>query len=243
MGQPILSSVDGQVTGRVIDSRKDKTHGAFVVDMGVDRVRQLCLGPLSLPDPAGIEKHGQRPPGFPRNLRAADVSIELPVEETGTQDLPAPGASAPIEKSEQWPKRWYRLVKNPKRAETGVRETERPPIIVDAGEPHEGPRGEKGRHVMTPLEGHMAGASKRRTMHWIQYGLGSRVRGGLLIHSQRHLEARSCVCPRQHVRMWSPRGAIPWSHPARSVQEHSCPCCPWPSSAWFRSAARPATRS
>src|SRR5208282_3874708 len=75
VGRPILRSVDSEVKGRVIEPRKYKTPGAFVVDTGGGRVRQLTLGPLSLPDPTGVEEHGQRPPGFPRNLRDPDVSI------------------------------------------------------------------------------------------------------------------------------------------------------------------------
>src|SRR5208282_982326 len=78
VGRPILRSVDSEVKGRVIEPRKYKTLGAFVVDTGGGRVRQLTLGPLSLPDPAGVEEHGQWPPGFLRNLRAPDVSIVNP---------------------------------------------------------------------------------------------------------------------------------------------------------------------
>src|SRR5271166_349634 len=59
VGRPILRSVDSEVKGRVIEPRKYKTPGAFVVDTGGVRVRQLTLGPLSLPDPAGVEEHGQ----------------------------------------------------------------------------------------------------------------------------------------------------------------------------------------
>ena len=59
MGQPILRSVDSEVKGRVIEPRKNKLRGAFVMATGGGRVRQLTLGPLSLPDPAGVEEHGQ----------------------------------------------------------------------------------------------------------------------------------------------------------------------------------------
>ena len=59
VGRPILRSVDSEVKGRVIEPRKYKTLGAFVVDTGGGRVRQLTHGPLSLPDPAGVEEHGQ----------------------------------------------------------------------------------------------------------------------------------------------------------------------------------------
>jgi len=59
VGRPTLRSVDSQVKGRVIEPRKLKTRGAFVLDVSGGRVRQLTHGPLSLPDPAGVEEHGQ----------------------------------------------------------------------------------------------------------------------------------------------------------------------------------------
>ena len=59
VGRPTLRSVDSQVKGRVIEPRKLKTRGAFVLDVCGGRVRQLTRGPLSLPDPAGVEEHGQ----------------------------------------------------------------------------------------------------------------------------------------------------------------------------------------
>src|SRR5271157_4957375 len=59
VGRPTLRSVDSQVKGRVIEPRKLKTRGAFVLDISGGRVRQLTHGPLSLPDPAGVEEHGQ----------------------------------------------------------------------------------------------------------------------------------------------------------------------------------------
>ena len=59
VGQPTLRSVDSEVKGRVIEPRKYKPRGAFVLDTGGGRVRQLTHGPLSLPDPAGVEEHGQ----------------------------------------------------------------------------------------------------------------------------------------------------------------------------------------
>src|SRR5271157_2312651 len=59
VGRPILRSVDSEVKGCVIEPRKYKPLGAFVLDTGGGRVRQLTHGPLSLPDPAGVEEHGQ----------------------------------------------------------------------------------------------------------------------------------------------------------------------------------------
>jgi len=183
MGQPILRSVDSQVKGRVIEPRKYKTRGAFVVDTGGGRVRQLTLGPLSLPDPAGVEEHGQWPPGSPRNLRDPDVSIDIPDEETGTPDLLAPGGSPTTEGSEQRAKRWYRLVKNSKRAEMDGGESERPIVSLKRGNHPRDPVEKRGRHVMTPLERHMAGASKPITVDTKQQRSQRRVRDGALIHS------------------------------------------------------------
>ena len=59
VGRPILRSVDSEVKDRVIEPRKLKTLGALVLDVSGGRVRQLTHGPLSLPDPAGVEEHGQ----------------------------------------------------------------------------------------------------------------------------------------------------------------------------------------
>jgi hypothetical protein len=59
MGRPILRSVDSEVKGRAIEPRKYKPLGAFVLDTGGGRVRQLTYGPSKLPDPAGVEEHGQ----------------------------------------------------------------------------------------------------------------------------------------------------------------------------------------
>ena len=59
VGQPTLRSVDSEVKGCVIEPRKLKTLGALVLDVSGGRVRQLTHGPLSLPDPAGVEEHGQ----------------------------------------------------------------------------------------------------------------------------------------------------------------------------------------
>jgi hypothetical protein len=44
-GRPSLRSVDSQVKGRVIEPRKRKTPGAFVVDICGGRVGRVSLGP------------------------------------------------------------------------------------------------------------------------------------------------------------------------------------------------------
>src|SRR5208337_2828365 len=63
VARPILRSVDSDVKGRVIEPRNYKSPGAFVLNTGGGRVRQFTHGPLSLPDAAGVEEHGQWPPG------------------------------------------------------------------------------------------------------------------------------------------------------------------------------------
>jgi hypothetical protein len=59
MGRPILRSVDSEVKGRVIEPRKYKPLGAFVLDTGGGRVSKPTHGPMRLADPAGVEEHGQ----------------------------------------------------------------------------------------------------------------------------------------------------------------------------------------
>jgi len=60
VGQPTLRSVDSEVKGRVIEPRKRKTLGAFVVDISGGRVRCCCTWShrtrLILP---GSNEHGQ----------------------------------------------------------------------------------------------------------------------------------------------------------------------------------------
>src|SRR5271157_3718887 len=63
--------------------------------------------------------------------------------ETGTDNSQAPGGTPTTEGSKPRAKRWYRLVKksNGSRRTAGSRSVH---SIVEAGEPPEGPRGEKG---------------------------------------------------------------------------------------------------
>ena len=78
------------------------------------------------------------------------------------------------------------------RVETDGGESERPIVSLKRGNHPEGPREEnRGRHVMTPLEGNMAGASKPITVYKNQQRPRSRVRDGLLIHSRSRPVARS----------------------------------------------------
>jgi hypothetical protein len=132
------------------------------VAIGGGRVRQLTPGPLSLPDPAGVEEHGQGPSGFPGNLRDPDVSIEIPDEEAGTPDLLAPGGSPTTEGSEHRAKRWYRPVKATKRVEKDGGESERPIVSPKRGNHPEGPRGEKGTPCHDTVGGTHGGSFETR---------------------------------------------------------------------------------
>src|SRR5208282_2291331 len=90
------------------------------------------------------------------------------------------------------------------RVEKDGGESERPIVSLKRGTIPRDPVERRGRHVMTPLEGNMAGASKPITVSMKQQRSRRRVRDGALIHSG------------------SPRGAIPWGHPARnSRSRHS----------------------
>ena len=80
--------------------------------------------------------------------------------ETGPDNSQAPGGTPTTEGSETRAKRWYRLVKNSKRAEMDGVESERPIVSSKRGNQPRDPVERRGRHVMTPLEGNTAGASK-----------------------------------------------------------------------------------
>jgi hypothetical protein len=80
--------------------------------------------------------------------------------ETGTDNSQAPGGTPTTEGSKPRAKRWYRLVKNSKRVETNGGESERPVVSSKRGNHPRDPVEKRGRHVMTPLEGNMASASK-----------------------------------------------------------------------------------
>jgi hypothetical protein len=69
------------------------------------------------------------------------------------------------------------------RVETDGGESERPIVSLKRGNHPRDPVERRGRHVMTPLEEHMAGASKPITVYKNQQRSRRRVRDGLLIHS------------------------------------------------------------
>ena len=93
VGRPTLRSVDSEVKGRVIEPRNYKPWGAFVLDTGGGRVRQVALGPT---EPAWsyrgrrartmttrVLQEPERPRRFHRN----------PDGETGTDNSLAPGGT------------------------------------------------------------------------------------------------------------------------------------------------------
>src|SRR5208282_3788625 len=106
------------------------------------------------------------------------------------------------------------------RVETDGGESERPIVSLKRGNHPRDPVERRGRHVMTPLEGNMAGASKPITVSMKQQRSRRRVRDGALIHSG------------------SPRGAIPWGHPAL-VPGVGAPTPRLPPGVSARSAPRP----
>ncbi len=69
------------------------------------------------------------------------------------------------------------------RVETDGGESERPILSLKRGNHPRDPVERRGRHVMTPLEEHMAGASKPITVYKNQQRSQSRVRDGALNHS------------------------------------------------------------
>ena len=69
------------------------------------------------------------------------------------------------------------------RVETGGGESERPIVSLKGGTIPRDPVERRGRPVMTPLEGHMAGASKPITVYTNPQRSRRRVRDGALIHS------------------------------------------------------------
>ena len=73
---------------------------------------------------------------------------------------PITGGTPTTEGSKPRAKRWYRFVKNSKRVETDGGESERPVVSLKRGNHPRDPVERRGRHVMTPLEGNTAGASK-----------------------------------------------------------------------------------
>ena len=67
VGRPTLRGVDSQVKGRVIEPRKLKTRGAFVVDISGGRVRRCCTWShrtrLVLPGSKSTDNDHQGSPG------------------------------------------------------------------------------------------------------------------------------------------------------------------------------------
>src|SRR5208282_6618968 len=78
------------------------------------------------------------------------------------------------------------------RVEKDGGESERPIVSLKRGTIPRDPVERRGRHVMTPLEGNMAGASKPITVSMKQLRSRRRVRDGALIHSGSRPVASSC---------------------------------------------------
>ena len=146
VGRPTLRSVDSEVKGRVIEPRNYKPSGAFVLDTGGGRVRRVALGPTgrvwsyrgrrARTMTTRVLQEPERPRRFHRNIRMGRPEPTTPWPPVGR---PRPRGAKPRAK------RWYRLVKNSKRVETGGGESERPVVSLKRGNhSSKGPRGEKG---------------------------------------------------------------------------------------------------
>src|SRR6516165_3631224 len=127
MGQPILRSVDSAIKRCVIEPRKYKPLGAFVMDTGGGRVRQLTHGPLSLPDPAGVEEHWRMITRVPRELgRPCHLHRDCRLELRLTNSRLIPSFLAPS----WWGRTAGKTMVSPseayERGETGGKESQRP---------------------------------------------------------------------------------------------------------------------
>ena len=95
VGRPTLRSVDSEVKGRVIEPRKLKMRGAFVVDIGGGRVRRCCTWShrtrLVLP---GSESTDDDHQGSPGTWEAPTSPSKYPDRETGHQ-TPRPPVGRP----------------------------------------------------------------------------------------------------------------------------------------------------
>ena len=109
---------------------------------------------------------------------------------TGTDNSLAPGGTPPTEGSENTGETVVSAREEFERAETDGGESERPILSMKRGNHPRDPVERRGRHVMTPLEGNMAGASEPITVYTNQQRSRRRVRDGALIH----LGSRPVAC-------------------------------------------------
>ncbi len=84
--------------------------------------------------------------------------------ETGTDNSLAPGGTPTTEGSKPRAKTVVSAREEIERVETNDGESERPIVSMKRGNRPRDPVERRGRHVMTPLEGNMAGASKPLTV-------------------------------------------------------------------------------
>ena len=95
VGRPTLRSVDSQVKGRVIEPRKLKTRGAFVVDIRGGRVRRVAPGPTErCLVPPGSKSTDNDHQGSPGTWETPTSPSSIPDRETGTTNSRAPGGDA-----------------------------------------------------------------------------------------------------------------------------------------------------
>ena len=99
------------------------------------------------------------------------------------------------------------------RVEKDSGESERPVVSSRRGNHPEGPRGERGRHVMTPLEGNMAGASKPLTVDTKQQQIARPAHGGPCAVPWRAHDVRSRMPERARTDLWEPWGSNPLGPP------------------------------
>ena len=97
-----------------------------------------------------VSKELERPRRFHRNSGSGDRN----------RQLPGPRWDAHDEGEKPRAKRWYRLVEHSKRVETGGGVRSVPIVSTNGGTHPRDPVEKRGCHVMTPLEGNTAGASK-----------------------------------------------------------------------------------
>jgi len=161
-GRPSLRSVDSQVKGRVIEPRKLKSPGAFVVDISGGRVGRATLGPTE----RGRSCRGRRAramamrvpqePGRPRRLHR---HFRIGRPEPTTPGCPRSRVGDRRERTSDAP------VVSPSEGNEARRDGRRgvgaSHSTVEAGEPAGwDPVEGRGRRVMTPWEGNRAGAQE-----------------------------------------------------------------------------------
>jgi hypothetical protein len=170
VGRPTLRSVDSEVKGRVIEPRKLKTLGAFVVDISGGRVRRCCTWTrrtrLILP---GSKNTGNDHQGFPGTWETRWSPPTFPARDPEYQLPGAHGrASRPLGANRT--QGWYRQAIT-KPGERDGRESERPILAWKRGNgPSRTPWSEGGAALWTRDRNHVEGIeppSVSPTGRWI----------------------------------------------------------------------------